>query len=63
MLSNECGTILFVGGGDRGIYSAGKALGDSLILLRIDPHMDERSIYCRSDPALTDQFYPHSGNG
>jgi len=63
LLAQESETILFVGGGDRGIYSAGKALGEALILVRIDPHMDERSVYCRSDPSLTDQFYPHSGNG
>ena len=52
-----CETLLFTGGGDRGIYPAGKALVqaldcEKLVLLRIDPHMDERSIFCRSDPEV-----------
>ena len=52
-----CETLLFTGGGDRGIYPAGKALVqasncEKLVLLRIDPHMDERSIFCRSDPQI-----------
>ena len=53
-----CETLLYTGGGDRGIYAAGRAIVNSvdecsqLILLRIDPHMDERSIYCRSDPSV-----------
>ena len=53
-----CETLLYTGGGDRGIYAAGRAIVNSvdqcsqLILLRIDPHMDERSVYCRSDPSI-----------
>lgn len=51
-----CETLIFAGGGDRGIYAAAKSVVNSVdtcervILLRIDPHMDERSVYCRSDP-------------
>jgi len=64
-----CETLIFAGGGDRGIYAAAKSVVNSVdtcervILLRIDPHMDERSVYCRSDPNKRDKFYPHSGNG